>query len=325
MAGDVGYARVAGSNLRVFALVIAVAAAPIFIYVCVRVWRLVLRRQVERELGPAIPPGLEVKHLALESCPGKLSLAFPRWASAKADGTRDLRTSDKSIVRPPSVVEVGHWRIESRDPLALYAYACKLRAAGHEIAPCAEEAKKLARLLDRAQAQSSARSIEELIERFKDSPTDFESFCAGLMRSLGWDAHVTPPSHDGGFDLRLVNRKTGFTAIAECKLYAQDNPVGRPHVQKLRGANASVQDDGMIFFTTSSYTAEARAYAAETGVRLVDGAELLALCHCPDQHTPDASRPTVQESDARLTSDELLAHYPADMLVDLLAQRRPER
>lgn len=325
MAGDAGYAQAAGSNLRLFALVIAVAAAPIFIYVCVRVWRLALRRQVERELGPAIPPGLEVKHLARESRPGRLSLAFPRWASAKADGTRDLRTSDDSIVRPPSIVEVGHWRIESRDPLALYAYACKLRAGGHEIAPCAEEAEKLVRLQDRAQAQSSAHSIEELIDRFKDSPTDFESFCARLIRALGWDAHVTPPSHDGGFDLRLIDRKTGFTAIAECKLYAQDNPVGRPLVQKLRGANASAQADGMIFFTTSSYTAEARVYAAETDVRLVDGAELLALCRRSDQHTSDASRPTVQESDARLTSDELLARYPTDMLADLLARRRRER
>ena len=325
MAGDAGYAQAAGSNLRVFALVIAVAAAPILIYVCVRAWRLVLRRQVERELGPAIPPGLEVKRLAQESRPGRLILAFPRWASSKADGTRDLRTRDESIVRPPSVVEVGHWRIESRDPLALYAYACKLRAAGSEIAPCAEETEKLARLKDRAQAQSSARSIEELIGRFKDSPTDFESLCAGLVRSLGWDAHVTPPSHDGGFDLRLVNRKTGFTAIAECKLYAPDNPVGRPLVQKLRGANASAQADGMIFFTTSSYTAEARAYAAETDVRLVDGNELLALCRRSDQSASSTSRPTVQESDARLTPDELLAHYPTDMLADLLAQRRHER
>lgn len=325
MAGDAGYAQAAGSNLRVFALVIAVAAAPIFIYVCVRVWRLAQRRKAERELGPAIPPGLEVKHLARELHPGRLSLAFPRWASAKADGTRDLRTSDESIIRPSSVVELGHWRIESRDPLALYAYTCKLRAAGHDIAPCSEETEKLARLRDRARTQSSARSIEELIDRFQDSPTDFESFCAGLMHSLGWDAHVTPPSHDGGFDLRLVNRKTGFTAIAECKLYAQDNPVGRPLVQKLRGANASAQADGMIFFITSSYTAEARAYAAETSVRLVDGAELLTLCRRSDQPTSDASRPSFQESDAHLTSDELLAHYPADMLADLLAQRSHER
>lgn len=293
--------------------VVVVLAAMVVLAVAVlagRVaWRAWLRRRASAELGVPVPRTVAIRRDVACPDPGSLRLAYPCWSRAKADGTRDGRTRDFSVVRPPSVLRVGGWRLSDKSPFTIYHLALCLRDAGRAVAPCNEEAEKYLRLRDAARDRRSARSVDELVARFHSRPTDFESFCAELYRALGSEAHVTPPSRDGGFDLRLVDRD-GRSAIVECKCYARGHSVGRPQVQKLRGANDVERADRMVFVTTSSFSAEAEKYARQAGVELVDGLALTALC---DRAWGGGAGEVVDAADARLTDAEIRLRFPADM------------
>ena len=79
------------------------------------------------------------------------------------------------------------------------------------------------------------------------------------MKSLGFiDAQKTSPGADGGIDVQSSE------AAAQVKFYA--NPVGRPEVQRLRGAAHSYRI--AVFYSTGGYTKEALQYADQAGVAL---------------------------------------------------------
>ena len=105
--------------------------------------------------------------------------------------------------------------------------------------------------------------------------------------------------------------ETGATAIVECKCYARNHHVGRPVVQKLHGANATVGAQEMMVVTTSSFTQGAVEYAAQTGVRLIDGPQLLSLCRraWPSESSP-LSFPTTA---TWLTDGDIMARIPTDL------------
>lgn len=118
-------------------------------------------------------------------------------------------------------------------------------------------------------------SIESVIDTYKRDPHAFEQFVACLFRDMGYEAHVTPPVRDGGYDIEL--RRTGGRYLVECKCFASQNAIGRPFLQRLVGVNAVQHADGIICVTTSHFSQEAKTYAGETGVLLVDGDELTLL------------------------------------------------
>jgi hypothetical protein len=79
------------------------------------------------------------------------------------------------------------------------------------------------------------------------------------MRALGFiDAQATAPGADGGIDAQSSE------AAAQVKFYA--NPIGRPEIQRLRGAAHEYRL--ALFYSTGGYTSEAVAYANEAGVSL---------------------------------------------------------
>lgn len=272
--------------------------------------RVALRRRAGRELGVDIPRCVRVRLEREQMSPGQLALGLPRWERAKADGTRDLRTGSMEIVRPASTIRVGRWLLADTSPFTIYHLALRLREAGTDVAPCPQELDKLARVGAAAEGRLAARSVDELVARFSECPTDFELLCADLLRSLGREVEVTPPSNDGGYDLRATDPGTGRTCIVECKCYARGRSVSRPLVQKLVGANDAVGADAMLFITTSSFSAGAREYAAQVGVGLVDGDELVRLCA---EAWGGERRPAVSERDAWLTDAEIRLLFPADM------------
>lgn len=311
MGAPVGPAgTVPASEVEPLALLVAAIVALVVAVLAGRVaWRAWLRRRASAELGVPVPRTVSARRDAACPSPGTLRLAYPRWARAKADGTRDRRTNSLAVVRPPSVLRAGGWRLEDTSPFTVYHLALRLRDAGRPVSLCDEEREKYLRLRDRARDRRCARSADGLVARFHSRPTDFESFCAELYRALGYEAHVTPPSRDGGFDLRLVD-PDGRSCIVECKCYARGHSVGRPQVQKLRGANDVEGAERMAFVTTSGFSAEAERYARQAGVELVDGAALTALC---DRAWGRAQEADVPEEDARLTDAEIRLRFPADM------------
>ena len=116
----------------------------------------------------------------------------------------------------------------------------------------------------RLELQQAADGVDDIINRFQDEPTRFEEILRRPVPGIrlhgdGDDS----PARDGGYDIFL--ERGGMTWIVECKLYGRGHRVGRPVLQKLYGANSGIGADGMIVVTTSGYSADALAYASDTG------------------------------------------------------------
>ncbi|MBU0492156.1 MAG: Mrr restriction system protein [Chloroflexi bacterium] len=112
------------------------------------------------------------------------------------------------------------------------------------------------------------------------SPGEFEHFARRLLRAYGFaDVRVTQMSKDGGIDgygklrLGLATMNVAF----QCKKW-QGN-VGRPEVDKFRGAIQGEFEQG-VFFTTSDFTSEARDASLKRGavpVILLNGESIVNL------------------------------------------------
>lgn len=307
------------SDLDALGLVLAAAAVlALAVLAGPRLYEAARRAQAGRELGVAVPEGLAARRLAHERHPGTLVLAYPRWRSARRDGCHDNRTADWSVVEGRSRVSAGRWELSGTDPVAVYELACALRAAGHDVGPCAEELEAWERAAAGAPEPPAAgvAGAAALAELFSERPTDFEELCAAAWRRLGWEARVTPPSKDGGYDLWLRS-PDGASWAAECKCYGPAHVVGRPLLQRLVGANATLCADRLLFVTTSSFSAEAVSYADEVGMELVDGEALTALLGRVGRTVPPAAQPG-GAGPRPLTRGEILSHVAPDLRARLL-------
>jgi restriction system protein len=123
-----------------------------------------------------------------------------------------------------------------------------------------------------------------LLQRLKESdPYDFERVVRTLLVRMGYgrDGRMTPlkGSGDGGLDGVIDRDELGLSKIyVQAKRYAEAT-VGRPKVQEFVGALATRGANVGVFFTTSSFTAEAVDAAARVPqeIALVDGGRLTAL------------------------------------------------
>jgi hypothetical protein len=98
-------------------------------------------------------------------------------------------------------------------------------------------------------------------------PPDFAAYeraAARWMRTHGFpDAHVTMPGIDAGLDVIAKG------AAAQVKAWSK--PVGRPELQRLKGA--ALYGDKLFFFSRGGFTSAAREYASRPDVRM----ELITL------------------------------------------------
>lgn len=192
-----------------------------------------------------------------------------------------------------------------------------LRGRGAVIDPCALERLKAGRLEQVRTRRNALVSLEDICRAYADEPAGFERLCADLLRSQGHTCEVTPASNDGGYDI-VCRHGDVLDMLVECKCFSQGTVVGRPLVQKLVGANQG--PDGalaphLLFMTTSRYSSQAQAYAAETGVSLVDGRHLLHMLEDQEllgaAETGEAAIGTTADG-WQLTHDDLMRHYPPD-------------
>lgn len=255
------------------------------------------------------------------------TLAFPVWFKAARDGSRDKRYKDNRLVWGNCTLWIDRFVVTCKDPVAMVRLVSDLRFRGENIPLCDIEFARYRALVDSAQAQARLTSIEAIYRHFSCKPAQFEAFTSDILRSYGYDAEVTAPTNDGGYD--VVARKDGKTTIVECKCFEPSSHVGRPLIQKLVGANETVHADRMAFVTTGGYSAGALAYARQLGVRCIDGNRLLELwqavkarsngasdaaCTASETGLLDASVPSVRihPSQAWLTPEETLAFFPVD-------------
>jgi restriction system protein len=112
------------------------------------------------------------------------------------------------------------------------------------------------------------------------SPQEFEEFARKLLMAYGFlDMRVTQTSRDGGIDgygklrLGLATMNVAF----QCKRWQAN--VGRPEVDKFRGAIQGEFEQG-VFFTTSDFTPDARDASLRRGavpVILLNGESIITL------------------------------------------------
>lgn len=105
-------------------------------------------------------------------------------------------------------------------------------------------------------------------------PFSFEHLVHYLLIKMGYSVEVPSPGEDRGYDFWLAN-KAGpeeEAPVVEVKRYI--SPVPAAAVYQLLGAMRRAKARSAIFFTTASFTAEAREIAQDENIDLVDG-ELL--------------------------------------------------
>lgn len=133
-------------------------------------------------------------------------------------------------------------------------------------------------LANRSRDQAKSRLLTELKGL---TPTGFEHFCMQLLQQLGFNnVEVTRRAGDGGID-GFGDFRQGAVSIRsafQAKRWA-DAPVGRPEIDKLRGAIQGDYDHG-VFITTSRFTKEATEASYKKGaitILLLDGGAIAEL------------------------------------------------
>lgn len=122
------------------------------------------------------------------------------------------------------------------------------------------------------------KTLSELIMRLGPDPRDwyslgsrrFEELLAEIWSGLGWETVLTPPSNDGGFDIRAIRNTTGVTAcyLIEAKAYDPCHPVGVEVVRHLYGVVERERATHGILATTSRFTKGAIAESQALRYRL---------------------------------------------------------
>lgn len=128
---------------------------------------------------------------------------------------------------------------------------------------------------------------------------EFEEFMADFFRHVGYEARTTPGSGDQGMDLFL--QKGGRTVAVQAKRYS--SPVGNKAVQEALSGRAFYETDEAWVVTNNSFTPKARELASKTGVRLLDGGEIVAwIMRTTKEEAPSGE--TVAESSRRRAATE---------------------
>lgn len=162
----------------------------------------------------------------------------------------------------------------------------KLTAAGEKRAkeplsklphPAAPRSADLAELWDAYEQAQHERLLTRLHEL---APSQFEVFAREFLRAYGFiDMEVTNAGPDGGIDGhgRLRVGVATLRAAFQCKRWK--GSVGRPEVDKFRGAIQGEFEQG-VFFTTSAFTPQAQDASIKKGavpIILFDGDQLVRI------------------------------------------------
>jgi len=126
--------------------------------------------------------------------------------------------------------------------------------------------------------ETKARLITEMQQL---SPRAFEHFCRELLTQLGFrSVEVTPATQDGGID-GFGDFRQGVISIRsafQAKRWT-DSAVGRPEIDRFRGAIQGEFDHG-VYLTTSRFSRDAIQASFRKGaitILLLDGPAIAAL------------------------------------------------
>lgn len=124
------------------------------------------------------------------------------------------------------------------------------------------------------------RSLEDLKNL---SWKEFEEYVGSLFEKLGYAVEVTGGLSDGGID--LIVRKDGITSFVQCKNY-RTSKVSLSMIRDFYGAmNANLNFEAGYFITTGIFTLDAKQFAEDKPIELIDGAKLMDYVNITSQKT----------------------------------------
>jgi HJR/Mrr/RecB family endonuclease len=108
---------------------------------------------------------------------------------------------------------------------------------------------------------------------------EFEHAIKVLLTAMGFEAELTEVTGDGGIDIiaKLDRPFVGGRYLFQCKRYSDGNTVGASEVRDFYGAVMADQAVKGIFITTSDFTSQAKDFAAQSGIELVNLPKLMKL------------------------------------------------
>ncbi len=153
---------------------------------------------------------------------------------------------------------------------------------------------------------------DQILKRvMESSPSFFERMVVELLVKMGYggsrkDAgQAIGQTGDGGIDGIIKEDKLGLDIIyIQAKRW--QNTIGRPEVQKFAGALQGQRARKGVFITTSTFTNDARQYAAniENKLILIDGLQLAQLMIENDVGVSTSARYEIKKIDSDYFSEE---------------------
>lgn len=216
-----------------------------------------------------------------------------RGLSVLADGVKSL--DSKYLARFP---EFQEFQRASQSQVVDSSMVLPLSEAGTETTP--EEAIESA-----YQGLRQQLSQELLTKILTCTPTFFEYLVVELLVKMGYGGSRKDAGErigqtgDGGIDGIIKEDRLGLdTIFIQAKRW--QGSVGRPEIQKFVGALQGQRARKGVFITTSTYTADATAYAGQidTKVVLIDGQKLAGLMIDFDVGVSVAASYTVKRIDS---------------------------
>ena len=154
------------------------------------------------------------------------------------------------------------------------------------------KSKHRIKLLDK---QSGIDSIRNM------SWQDFELLVGEAFRRKGFEVKENGGGgSDGGIDLVLT--KNSKKSIVQCKRWKTFS-IGVPLIRELYGVMTSERANDCIFVSSGNYTAEARLFAEDKPIWLIDGSELLEMV-AGVQVQPNIKKPSSSYQQPIATSPE---------------------
>lgn len=111
----------------------------------------------------------------------------------------------------------------------------------------------------------------------------FEALCEALYAQAGFTTRSQSHGADGGIDIWLHSKHSEVPRIVQCKHW-QSKVVGVKEMREFFGVMASHQLKSGTYVTSSTFSADAAAFAKQNGIHAQDGAALLKLI---GQRTPE--------------------------------------
>lgn len=116
--------------------------------------------------------------------------------------------------------------------------------------------------------------------------SEFEQLLAEAFRRQGYSVQDTGPGADGGIDLIL--HKDGRKELVQAKQWNKYK-VGVKVVRELYGVQTAQHADSAILVTSGSVTADARRFAEQNALRIIEGAQLEQMIASVQRSQRDAT------------------------------------